>query len=148
VQRGDTVPDFDTIDQAGTRRRFSEILADGPVVLYFYPKAMTTGCTRESCHFRDLEGEFASVGAQRIGISADSVERQRQFDDKHTLGFPLISDADKSIAKIFGVKRPGPLMNKRTTFVIGRDGVVLDVISSEVNMNVHADRALEALRVD
>ena len=98
MNTGDHVPDFDTVDQHGTSRRFHEYLADGPVVLFFYPKAMTTGCTKESCHFRDLAGEFAQVGAQRIGISADKVEKQAQFDEKHSLGFPLISDTDKSIA--------------------------------------------------
>ena len=107
---------------------------------------MTTGCTRESCHFRDLAGEFAAIGAQRIGISADSVDKQAAFDDKHGLGFPLLSDRDKSIAKLFGVKRPGPLMNRRSTFVIDTDGTVLDVISSELNMETHADQALEVLR--
>jgi peroxiredoxin Q/BCP len=146
MKPGDKVPDFDTTDQAGNNRRFSEILADGPVVLYFYPKAMTPGCTKESCHFRDLASEFAEIGAQRVGISADAPEKQQQFDEKYTLGFPLISDTDRSIAKIFGVKRPGPIPSKRTTFVINADGIVLDVISSEVNMDVHADRALAALR--
>jgi peroxiredoxin Q/BCP len=146
MKPGDKVPDFDTTDQAGNHRRFSEILADGAVVLYFYPKAMTPGCTKESCHFRDLAGEFAEIGAQRVGISADAPDKQQKFDEKYSLGFPLISDTDRSIAKIFGVKRPGPIPNKRTTFVIGADGTVLDVISSEVNMDVHADRALAALR--
>jgi peroxiredoxin Q/BCP len=143
---GDHVPDFDTVDQHGTARRFHEILADGPVVLFFYPKAMTTGCTKESCHFRDLEGEFAEVGAQRIGISADKVEKQAQFDQKHSLGFPLLSDPDKAIASIFGVKRPGPLMNKRSTFVVDTDGTVLGTFSSELNMDKHADEALAVLR--
>ena len=146
MKQGDKVPDFDTTDQAGNQRRFSEILADGPVVLYFYPKAMTPGCTKESCHFRDLAGEFAEIGAQRVGISADAPDKQQKFDEKHSLGFPLISDTDRSIAKIFGVKRVGPIPNKRTTFVIGADGTVLDVISSEMNMDVHADRALAVLR--
>jgi peroxiredoxin Q/BCP len=146
MKKGDKVPDFDTTDQAGNHRRFSEILADGPVVLYFYPKAMTPGCTKESCHFRDLAGEFAEIGAQRVGISADAPDKQQKFDEKYSLGFPLVSDTDRSIAKIFGVKRAGPIPNKRTTFVIGADGTVLDVISSEMNMDVHADRALAVLR--
>ncbi|HKY16314.1 MAG TPA: peroxiredoxin [Microthrixaceae bacterium] len=146
MQTGDHVPDFDTTDQNGNQRKFSEFLADGPVVLFFYPKAMTTGCTKESCHFRDLAGEFADVGAQRIGISADSVERQAAFDDKHGLGYPLISDTDKSIAAIFGVKRSLLPFSKRNTFVIDSDGTVLERIASETNMDVHADRALALLR--
>jgi peroxiredoxin Q/BCP len=146
MKTGDHVPDFDTTDQHGTTRRFHEILADGPVVLFFYPKAMTTGCTKESCHFRDLAAEFAEVGAQRIGISADSVEKQAEFDEKHSLGYPLLSDPDKKIASLFAVKRPGPLMSKRSTFVIDTDGTVLGAITSEVNMDKHADEALDLLR--
>ena len=123
-----------------------ELLADGPVVLFFYPKAMTTGCTKESCHFRDLAGEFAEVGAQRVGISADKVDKQAAFDAKHDLGYPLLSDPDRKVAAAFGVKRPGPIFNKRATFVIGTDRTILAAISSETNMDLHADEALSVLR--
>ena len=143
---GDQAPDFDLPDQTGTPRKLSDLLQAGPVVLFWYPAAMTTGCTREACHFRDIAAEFEAVGAQRVGISADSVDKQKQFDDKHDLGYPLLSDESKDVAKAYGVTRriiPG---NKRTTFVIGQDGKLVDVISSETNMNVHADKALEALR--
>jgi peroxiredoxin Q/BCP len=143
---GDDAPDFELPDQSGTPRKLSALLADGPVVLFWYPKAMTTGCTAESCHFRDLAAEFAEAGAQRVGISADAPEKQAQFDEEHDLGYPLLSDADKTVAKAYGVKRMGPLMNKRMTFVIGTDGKLVDVISSEMNMDVHADKALEALK--
>jgi len=143
---GDDAPDFELPDQGGTPRRLSTMLADGPVVLFWYPKALTTGCTAESCHFRDLAAEFAEVGAQRVGISADPPDRQAAFDEKHGLGYPLLSDADKTVARAYGVKRPGPLMNKRQTFVIGTDQKVVAVIASEVNMDKHADEALAALR--
>jgi peroxiredoxin Q/BCP len=143
---GDIVEDFELPDQQGVPRRLSELLADGPVVLFFYPKAMTTGCTKESCHFRDLGAEFASVGAQRIGISADSVERQAEFDARHDLGYPLLSDVTRRVAAIFGVKRPGPLFNRRATFVIAPDRKVLGAFRSEMNMDIHADEALEVLR--
>jgi len=146
MKTGDRVPDFTAKDQHGQDVRFHDLLAAGPVVLFFYPKAMTTGCTKESCHFRDLAAEFQAAGAQRVGISADSVDRQARFDEKHDLGYPLLSDPDRSIASVFGVKRPGPLLNKRATFVIDRDGTVLERISSEMSMDVHADRALEVLR--
>lgn len=142
---GDHVPDFSAPDQHGTVVTFSEVLAQGPVVVFFYPKAMTSGCTKESCHFRDLAGEFAAAGAQRIGISSDTVAKQAKFDEKNSLGFTLLSDPDRTIAKIFGVKRPGPLFNKRATFVVGADGTLIEEIGSEMNMEIHADRALEAL---
>ncbi len=143
---GDRIPDFSAPDQNGNTVTFSEELAKGPVVVFFYPKAMTSGCTKESCHFRDLAGEFAAVGAQRLGVSADTVEKQAKFDAKNSLGFTLLSDRDRTIAKIFGVKRPGPLFNKRATFVVAADGTLIEEISSEMNMDIHADRALELLK--
>jgi len=144
---GDPAPDFELPDETGEKRRLSEMLAKGPVVLYFYPAAMTPGCTAESCHFRDLGTEFAQLGAQRVGISADKVDKQQQFSSKYEFGFPLLSDTDKSVAKAYGVRRgPGIIPNKRATFVIGTDGIVKDLVRSEVNMSKHADQALETLR--
>ena len=142
---GDAAPDFELPDQTGAPRRLSTLLQDGPVVLFWYPAAMTTGCTKEACHFRDIAAEFEAVGAQRVGISADDPEKQAQFDEKHDLGYPLLSDGDRTVAKAYGVKRLVPF-NKRATFVIGSDGKLIDVISSETNMEVHADQALAALR--
>lgn len=146
-QVGDTVEDFELPDETGASRRLTELLADGPVVLFFYPAAMTPGCTAEACHFRDLAAEFAAVGATPVGISGDSVDRQAEFAGKHTLGMPLLSDADGAIRERFGVKRGFSLApTKRVTFVIGRDRKVLEVVRSELRMNTHADRALAVLR--
>jgi peroxiredoxin Q/BCP len=146
MRPGDPVPDFELPAQDGTPVRLSEVLTRGPVALFFYPKAMTPGCTKESCHFRDLEAEFAALGAIRLGISADPVDRQRQFSEKHGLDFPLLSDADRAVARQFGVKRPGPLFNRRATFVIGTDSRLLAAIHSEIDMAKHADEALAVLR--
>lgn len=144
--RGNKIPDFPAVLDDGRNVRFYDLLADGPVVLFFYPKAFTPGCTAESCNFRDLATEFAAVGAQRIGVSRDSVETQARFRTEHKLDYPLISDPDGSVAQVFGAKRMGPLPSKRQTFVIDTDGTLLRAISSELNMNVHADEALEVLR--
>ena len=92
-----------------------------------------------------MGAEFAALGAQRAGISADQVDRQREFDEKNQLGFPLLSDPDRSISRRFGVRRPGPLPSKRRTFVIGTDRRLLGEVSSETNMDVHADRAMKIL---
>ncbi|GAA0807640.1 peroxiredoxin [Spirilliplanes yamanashiensis] len=146
---GDLVEDFELADQTGTPRRLTDLLRDGPVVLFFYPAAMTTGCTKESCHFRDLAAEFAAVGAQRVGISRDAVERQAEFADRHGFDYPLLSDPDQAVAERMGVRRRlplGALSSRRMTFVIGTDRRVVDVIHSELNMTDHADRALAALR--
>ncbi len=142
---GDIAPDFELTADDGSTVKLSDQLTKGPVVLFFYPKALTSGCTKESCHFRDLATEFAAAGAQRIGISADKVDRQRKFSEKHAFDYPLLSDPDRAIAKEFGVKRPGPLFNKRATFVIDTDRRVIAVIRSETNMETHADEALATL---
>ena len=148
LKTGDKAPDFELSDQTGTPMRLSELLNTGPVVLYFYPAAMTYGCTRESCHFRDLAKEFEDAGGQRIGISRDSVDKQKEFDDRNSLGFPLLADTDREVAEAYGVK--GGMLGlspvKRATFVIGQDQLIKAVISSEVSMNTHADKALETLR--
>lgn len=146
MRTGDLAPDFTLFDQEGVERSLSTLLASGPVVLFFYPAAMTKGCTKESCHFRDLAGEFAALGAQRIGISMDSVERQAKFTEQNALDYPLLADVNGGVARLFGVKRAADFLKvKRTTFVIAQDRHILDVISSEVNMNVHAERALATL---
>jgi peroxiredoxin Q/BCP len=143
---GDVVGDFELATDTGSMLRLSDELAQGPVVLFFYPKALTSGCTKESCHFRDLAAEFAEVGGRRLGISADPVDRQRAFSETHSFDYPLLSDPDRAVATAFGVKRPRPRINKRATFVIDTNRRGLAVITSEINMDKHADRALAVLR--
>lgn len=149
MRRGDRVTEFELPDQTGTTRSLTELLAEGPIVLFFYPAAMTPGCTKEACHFRDLATDFAAVGAHPVGISADPVAKQAKFADTQRFGYPLLSDTDGAVATQFGVKRGllGKLMPvKRTTFVIDTDRTVLEVIASEFSMDTHADKALEVLR--
>jgi peroxiredoxin Q/BCP len=145
LEPGDVVDDFELPDQSGTPRRLSTLLEDGAVVLFFYPAAMTPGCTRESCHFRDLAAEFAAVGAQRVGISLDGIDKQAKFADKHGFDYPLLSDPEGTVAATFGVaRRMGRF--QRVTFVIDRDRRIVEVVKSDLRMQVHADRALAALR--
>lgn len=150
MDAGTPAPDFELPDQHGTPVRLSALLAQGPVVLFFYPAALTPGCTAESCHFRDLSAEFAELGASVVGVSADTVDTQAAFAAEHGFDYPLLSDADGAVAESFGVRRTGPLEamvpTRRRTFVIDTDGRVLHQVSSEIRMNVHADGALEALR--
>jgi peroxiredoxin Q/BCP len=147
MQPGDLIEDFTLRDQTGSFRTLSDLLEDGPVVLFFYPAALTWGCTKESCHFRDLGAEFAAVGATRVGISMDSVQKQAKFADKYDFDYPLLSDEDGAVAKLFGVKRRFDfLFTKRSTFVIGTDRRIRRIISSEMSMNTHADEALDYLR--
>jgi thioredoxin-dependent peroxiredoxin len=143
---GDSVPDFELPDQDGAPRRLSTLVSQGPVVLFFYPAAMTPGCTAESCHFRDLAAEFARAGAQRVGISTDSVSKQKRFSDRNSFDYPLLCDVAGAVARTFGVKRRfGPFPVKRKTFVIGRDQRLKAEVASEFSMAKHADEALRAL---
>jgi peroxiredoxin Q/BCP len=150
MREGDIVPDFTLVDHTGATRSLTGLLADGPVALFFYPAAMTPGCTKESCHFRDLAAEFRAAGLSRVGVSADPVEKQREFAERYGFDYPLLSDADGTVADIFGVRRGriGQRLGapvKRATFVIGPDRTLLKAIRSEVNMTVHADEALAAV---
>lgn len=151
MREGDEVPDFELSDQTGTKRSLSGLLADGPVVLFFYPGAMTSGCTKEACHFRDVAGDYQAAGVQRVGISRDDVAKQKQFADMHSFDYPLLSDADGKVADVFGVARGklGAKLGapvKRWTFAIGRGRKVVKVVHSETKMEIHADEALAALK--
>lgn len=170
---GEKAPDFTLYDHTGRPRTLSEFLHHGPVVLFFFPIASSPICTAQACHFRDLSNEFAAVGAQRIGISTDTVDRQAHFARQRSFDYPLLSDVDGVVSELFGVRRGrlarlrdavvpratvwrgrhtrrrgllGRFMPvRRATFVIGTDRTVLEVISSEVRASVHADRALRFL---
>ena len=142
----DVAPDFEAVNDNGERVRLTDLLKSGPVVLFFYPGAFSPGCTAEACHFRELNTELSALGASVVGISRDQVTQQARFATTFGLGFPLLSDDGSKIARSFGVKRPGLFPNARSTFVIDIDRRVLCVVSDELNMNTHADRALDALR--
>jgi len=146
ARAGSPAPDFEALTQEGARVRLSDFIARGPVVLFFYPKAMTPGCTKESCHFRDLRAEFEAIGATPLGISADSPEAQTRFAEKYDFNFPLLSDIDGTAARLYGAARRGLPFNKRMTYVIDGEGTLVEIIKSELNMELHADRALELLR--
>jgi thioredoxin-dependent peroxiredoxin len=149
VQKNDKAFDFTLVDQDGNERTLSKMLVDGPVVLFFYPAAMSPGCTKESCHFRDLNSEFVGLGAQPVGISMDGFEKQAEFAKKNGITYPLLADVDGIVARHYGVKRSLNLLKvKRATFVINQDLTVREVINSEISMNSHADRALAALRAN
>jgi peroxiredoxin Q/BCP len=143
----DVAPDFELPDQFGVPRRLSTLLADGPVALFFYPVASSGGCTTEMCAVRDRSADFAAAGAQRVGISRDSVAAQLRFAEQNGFDFPLLSDADGAVCAAYGVGRSlaaAPV--KRRTVVVGTDGRVADVVRSEFRFGKHAAKALDALR--
>jgi peroxiredoxin Q/BCP len=143
---GDRAPDFSARDQSGDEVRLSVLLSRGPVVLYFYPKDDTPGCTAEACAFRDDFQRFVEAGAAVVGVSSDSVERHQAFAARHELPFQLLSDADGYLRDLYGVPRTLGLLPGRVTYVIGSDGVVRLVFSSQIRAQAHVEEALQAVR--
>ncbi|WP_048812966.1 peroxiredoxin [Acidilobus saccharovorans] len=142
VQVGDQVPDLELETTAG-KVKLSDFRGK-KLVLYFFPKAFTMGCTRELKRFTELYDQFKALGAEVIGVSVDSVDTLKRFAEKYGAKFPLASDKAKEVSKTFGVLK---LMTaSRVTFVIGPDGVVRQVISNLKRAEEHADRALEAVK--
>lgn len=144
---GDTAPDFEAPCADGKYLRLRDFRGRRHVVLYFFPRDFTPGCTKEACSFRDHRAEVARLDGEIVGASLDPVERHAAFAEKYRLTFPLVSDPGGRIAKKYGVARLGGwLPTKRVTFVIDKDGVIQDVIHSEFGIDIHIDRALETLR--
>lgn len=146
VKVGDTVTDVDATTQDGNVVRLSELAENGPLVVSFYPKAFTLGCTAQTCYLRDRSADFAELGAKVVGVSSDSTKTQSDFAAKHAFTFPLLADTDGRVAKALGAKRPGPLPPRRQTVVLDSDLTVIDVFRSETDMEAHADTALAVLR--
>ena len=149
IEPGDSAPDFTLPDQRGEPVTLSQ-LHGRHVVLYFYPKADTPGCTTQACGVRDRAADYEEAGAIVLGVSPDPPARLARFDEKHGLGFTLLSDADHAVAEAYGVWVEKSMYgrtfhgNERTTFVIGPDGDVLEVMR-KVRPAEHDERVLDAL---
>ncbi len=137
VSPGDRAPDFEAIDQNEQTRSLAEFVAKGPVILYFYPKDFTSGCTVQACSLRDAEDELMTVGAQVIGVSPDTAESHRRFAAKHKLNYALFTDLDRRIAALYDTVGLFGLRTARKTFVIDRSQIVRAVIHHEVNIPKH-----------
>jgi peroxiredoxin Q/BCP len=143
---GDKAPDFTLPSQTGEDVQLSDRLGDRVVVLYFYPKDETPGCTKEACAFRDSYEVFSEAGAEVIGVSSDSVDKHASFADHHSLPFTLLSDVGGAVRKSYGVPSTLGLLPGRTTYVIDRAGVVQRVFNSQTNIGGHINEALEAVK--
>lgn len=146
VRVGDEAPDFVLPDRTGKMVRLSEFRGRKAVVLYFYPKDDTPGCTKESCAFRDSYQDFQDAGAEVIGVSSDSAESHGRFAAKHRLPFTLLADQGGQVRKRYGVPATLGLLPGRVTFVIDRAGIVRRVFNSQFQATQHVSEALEALR--
>ena len=144
---GHKAPDFEGTVADGKPLRLRDFHGRRHVILYFFPKDFTPGCTREACSFRDRRAEVAGLDAEIVGVSLDTPEKHASFAAKYQLPYPLISDRSGAIASAYGVARLGGwLPTKRVTFVIDKQGVVQHVIQSEFSIDMHIDQALETLR--
>lgn len=143
---GDTAPDFTLPEQSGTPVRLYDRLGERVVVLYFYPRDDTPGCTAQACTFRDSHEVFSDAGAEVIGISSDSVERHAAFAGRHGLPFTLLSDAGGTVRKAYGVPSVLGLLPGRVTYVIDREKTVRHVFNSMTGIDRHVSEALEVVR--
>ncbi len=147
LTKGDKAPDFIGFDQDGKKHQLADY-AGKKLVVFFYPKANTPGCTAEACDLRDNFERFQSNNYALLGVSADSAKAQAKFKDKYEFPFPLLADEDKSVIQSFGVWGPKKFMGKeydgihRTTFVINEEGFIDEVIS-DVKTKVHAAQILK-----
>jgi peroxiredoxin Q/BCP len=146
ISVGDQAPDFSLPSAGGETVRLSDYRGKSEVVLYFYPKDDTPGCTTEACTFRDSYESFRDAGAEVIGVSSDSSDSHRGFAQKHRLPFVLLSDADGSVRKQYGVPKTLGLIPGRTTYLIDRDGIVRHVFSSQFQPLRHVAETLEVLK--
>ena len=143
IEEGKPAPDFELESDSGETVKLSD-LRGKPVVLYFYPKDDTPGCTRQACGIRDAWGEFERAGAEVYGISADTRASHERFRSKYSLPFTLLADPEYKLAEPYGVGREGKRSYERSTFVIDADGNVKKIMR-RVNPDRHADEVLEAL---
>lgn len=146
IQVGDKAPDFVLQSQSGDQVRLSDRLGERVVVLYFFPKDGTPGCTAEACAFRDSHEVFAEAGAEVIGVSSDGVDAHVTFAGRHELPFTLLSDQGGQVRKSYGVPSVLGLLPGRVTYVIDRQGTVRHVFNSMTRISRHIDDALGMVR--
>ena len=146
VKVGDTAPDFTLPSQSGEPVSLKDFIGKKSVVLYFYPKDDTPGCTTEACAFRDSYEVFKDTGAEVIGLSDDSPASHQQFATKHKLPFILLSDTGKQVRKLYGVPSTLGLFPGRVTYVIDQSGVVQHIFNSQFNFKGHVEESLKTLQ--
>ncbi len=145
IEEGDRVPSLELSTYDGNRVSLAEFHGRHVVVIFFYPKDGTPGCTKEACSFRDAYERFTDAGAVVIGISGDSADSHRKFAAQHRLPFHLVSDPKGEIRKAFGVPRTMGLLPGRVTYVIDRQGIVRLVFNSQLDAEGHVSRALDVV---
>src|ERR671938_1374444 len=147
VDVGSKAPDFTLPSQSGQMLSLNDFIGEKPVVLFFYPKDDTPGCTKQACAFRDDYEEFGKLDAEVIGISSDSVESHKSFAAKYDLPFTLLSDEGGWVRRLYGVPNTFGLFPGRVTYIIDEESVVRHVFSSQLRVEKHVEEALQALQI-
>jgi peroxiredoxin Q/BCP len=137
LANGTKAPEFDLPDQDGRRHTLKTLLAEGPVILYFYPADFTPGCTKEACSFRDLHQELMKAKLRVVGVSPQDVDSHRRFADTHDLNFPLLADPDKKVVKAYDLDGPLGFGVRRGTYLIDRDGRIVDSVLADLRIGAH-----------
>ncbi|MFM7880830.1 MAG: peroxiredoxin [Microcystis panniformis] len=146
IKVGDRVPNFSLPSQTGTTVNISDLIGKKFLVIYFYPKDDTPGCTAESCAFRDSYEVFTDAGAEVIGISADSPQSHQQFAQKYNLPFTLLSDSDNRVRKLFGVPSTLFVLPGRVTYIIDKEGIVRHIFDSMLDFKAHVTESLNTIK--
>jgi len=146
VKVGEIAPDFTLHNQDDEPISLSDYTGKSNVVLFFYPKDFSPGCTSQACHFRDNYEDFTDLGAVVIGISGDSVESHKKFLDEYLFPFTLLSDKGDVVRKLYGATKGFGLLPGRYTFIMDKNGVIQHIFTSETNMKKHTDESLRILR--
>ncbi len=146
IEVGNTVPQFTLDDQNGTPFPINSVIGNKNLVIYFYPKDDTPGCTKEACAFRDQFEVFNEANAMIIGISGQSVESHKKFAEKYHLTFTLLSDEEDKIRKLFGVPASLGMLPGRVTYVVDKSGKVVYVFNSQTQATKHVEEALRILK--
>ena len=146
VRVGDPAPNFTLPNQQGTTITLADLIAQGPVVVYFYPKDESAGCTAEACSFRDSYEVFKEAGAEVVGISNDSASSHESFAKHHRLPFILLSDAGNKVRRLYKVPTTLGILPGRVTYIIDRQGIIRHIFNSQLAVTQHVTEALQALQ--
>lgn len=146
IKVGDRVPNFSLPSQIGATVNIGDLIGKKSLVIYFYPKDDTPGCTAESCAFRDSYEVFTDAGAEVIGISADSPQSHQQFAQKYNLPFTLLSDSDNRVRKLFGVPATLFVLPGRVTYIIDKEGIVRHIFDSMLDFKAHVTESLNTIK--
>ncbi len=146
IKVGDKAPEFTLPSQDGTQVSLSDFLGKKNVVVYFYPKDDTPGCTKEACAFRDQYQVFTDVGAEVIGISADSQKSHKEFANKYNLPFTLLCDTSNKVRQLYDVPATLWILPGRVTYVIDKEGIIRHIFDSMLDFDAHVKEALNTLK--